>query len=123
MALPQIKRRKSVRNQDTFPIASMRPSLDDFPLTSQHLALAAVGEVSSEATYPSVRREPWRLDVERFRRSGASPEHLGDVRYLRTPAIWSGAKSSSAKGATQERRSQRSRPAWPPRKGSVAEVG
>jgi hypothetical protein len=32
---------------------SMRPSLDDFPLT-QHLALAAMGEVSSEATHPSV---------------------------------------------------------------------
>jgi hypothetical protein len=32
---------------------SMRPSLDDFALT-QHFALAAMGEVSSEATHPSV---------------------------------------------------------------------
>jgi hypothetical protein len=48
---PEIKRPKSVRNQDTFCNRSRRPSLDDFPLT-QHLALAAMGEMSSEATHP-----------------------------------------------------------------------
>jgi hypothetical protein len=41
---------------------SMRPSLDDFPLT-QHLALAAMGGMSSEATHPSVTTAEMTGDV------------------------------------------------------------
>jgi len=61
----------------------MRPSLDDFPLT-QHLALAAMGEVSSEATHPSVTIAGMTLEVRvvhrKFPDGGLVIPSLPDVR-------------------------------------------
>jgi hypothetical protein len=62
---------------------SMRPSLDDFPLT-QHLALAAMGEMSSEPTHPSVTIAGMTREVRvahrKFPDGGLVIPSLPDVR-------------------------------------------